>query len=456
MQRGRALLMAGAVLVAARLLPATADTTPTTPPDPCTPATAPATGAPANCEMPRPACTHTLTDTTGDAVTQYIAGEGDTNKQLFGNNTALDIRSVYLRLTPDYFQTFLAIDHIPGANTMAAQEGEYRYYVNFKLGGKMVTVIGWRLNPNAPDSLNPADNPSTYPQVQVGADQAAPSANDPGDPTVSQVILPGASPDPGWVIVSTPRAELEKSLGTPIASDAAFTNIVANTYVVSPNSTGPKQFYFTDGTTETGAAAQLGAFDDSCFGPPPTSLGALSIPATTYHHVAALSATLLDQDAKPIAGKAVTFTVADGKSTTLPATTDANGVARANYGPVAVPAGNYPVTVAFAGDTTTYKHSSATGTLKVVAAKSQFTALKVTKPTASTRLVATTLLDDLKKPIAGARVDWYVNGKKAASSTTDKTGKATFKAGKPGQTVQARYAGKAGMFLASASKSAKL
>jgi len=442
MQRGRALLMAGMVLAAARLLPATATTTP---PDPCTPATAPATGAPANCEMPRPTCTHTLTDIDGDAIPEYVVGERDTTKQVFGDNTALDIRSVYMRLTPDYFQTFIAIQHIPAFTGMGPQEGAYRYTVSFKVNGKTVTIIAEKQNPNTPESSVTPDNPGTYPQVQVGTGVAG---------TATQVFLPGAEPAPGWVIVSTQRDQVEKALGA-VASDAVFTDISVTTAVVT-GTTNANRIFPADSTTQTGDAAKLAAFDDSCFGAPPTTLKLGAIAATVYHHSVPLSATLLDENGKPVADKAVTFTVADGKSTTLPATTDASGVARTTYGPVTVLAGSYPVTVAFAGDTTTYKHSSATGTLKVLAAKSLFTALKVTRPTATTRVVTTTLLDDLKKPIAGARVDWYVNGKKVASATTDKTGKATFKAGKPGQTVQARYAGKARMFLASASNSAKL
>jgi hypothetical protein len=454
MQRVRALLVVGAVLAAARLLPATADTTPPPlPPDPCTASATPS----AACEMPRTTCNHAvMTDPSGDATPQYVTNEDTSKVPGMGENSALDIRDVFVRLTPDYLETFLAVDHIPAATGMSAWEGEYRYYVNFKIGPKAVTVVGAQLNPNAPDSASPTDRPGTFPQVQVGAAQAAPAANNAAVGSATQVLLPGTSPDPGWVIVSTSRAQLERALGAPVDPAAVFTDITANTYVVSPNSVGTKSFWTTDWTTQTGTAAQAGASDDWCFGPPPTAINSVSVPAAEYDHTAAMSAVLVDLNGTPIAGKTVTFTVQEGKPTPVSATTDANGVATASYGPIRVAAGSYPVTVAFAGDTTTYKHSSATGTLKVSAAKTLFTALKVTKPTAKTRVVTTTLLDDAKKPVAGARVDWYISGKKVASSTTDKTGKAVFKAGKPGQTVQARYAGKPGVFIATASKSARL
>lgn len=458
MQRGRALLVVGALLGAARLLPATADTAPALPPDPCTPATAPATGAPTGCEMPRPGCTPTITDINGDAKPAY-AGQTTTSTVPapgFGNNSSLDIRSIYLRLTPDYLESFLGIDQLAPATSMATQDGEYKYYVTFKIGAKTVTVIAAQLNPNAVDAANPTERPGTYPQVEVGAGaNDPPRSGDASDGAASQLMVTGTSPNPSWVIVSTPRAMLEKALGAPVTSDAMFTNVKAWTFVETPNSVGT-QISSVDSTAETGTAAQLGAFDDSCFGPPPTTINSVTVPSISYDHSAPLSAVLVDVDGKPIAGKTLSFTVQDGKSTTVNATTDANGLATAAYGPVHVAAGSYPVTVAFAGDTTTYKHSSATGTLKVTAAKTLFTALKVTKPSAKTRVVTTTLLDDAKKPVAGARVDWYANGKKVASSTTDKTGKAVFKTGKPGQTVQARYAGKPGMLLASASKSARL
>src|SRR4051794_25965241 len=100
MQRGRALFVTAAVLVAARLLPASGDATPAPPADPCGDSTKLAA-----CEMPHVVCPIAITDIQGDAAPKY-AGNTDTTKA-FPDNTALDILAVNLRVTPDYFQTFV-------------------------------------------------------------------------------------------------------------------------------------------------------------------------------------------------------------------------------------------------------------------------------------------------------------------------------------------------------------
>jgi len=438
MQRGRALLATAAVLVAVRLLPASGDTTPPAPPaDPCG-----STTTIASCELPHTTCPIAITDDPGDGIPHYVSNT-DTTKA-FPNNTSLDILAVDLRVTPDYFQTFLQIDHLNDASSMQSYEATYRYTVTFKVGTKTVTVINEMKNqtPPASSAYPPGDNAGVYPQVAVGSTAWTGTTG---------ALVSGASPAPSWVIVTTPRTKLETQLGVPIDSSTMFTDITAKTAIEFSNHETS-----ADSTIKTGTAAQAAALDDSCYGPPVTTIKALSIPAVTYHHSTVLSATLVDQDAKPLAGKPLTFTVNDGKPTTLTGTTDPNGIAKVTYGPTTVKAGNYPVTVSFAGEPNTLKKSSAPGTLKVSAQKTLFTPLKVTKPTATTRMVTTTLLDDLKKPVVGAKVDWYVNGKKTATATTDKTGKVVFRVGKPGQTVQARYAGLTGKLLAAASASAKL
>lgn len=438
MQRGRALLATAAVLVAARLLPASADTTPPAPAaDPCG-----STTTIASCELPHVVCPIAITDIKGDAAPQYVANT-DTSKA-FPNNTSLDIIAVDLRVTPDYFQTFLQIDQLNPPSSMQSYEATYRYVVTFKSGSKTVTVINEQKNltPPASAAYPPGDNAGVYPSVAVGSTSWT---------GTSGALVSGTAPAPSWIVVTTPRSKLETQLGIPLDSTSMFTDITAKTFIEFSN-----RETLVDNTIVTGDKAQAAAFDDSCYGPPPTTINALNVPAVAYHHSAVLSATLVDQDAKPLAGKPLTFTVNDGKPTTLTGTTDPNGTAKVTYGPTTVKAGSYPVTVSFAGEGATLKKSSATGTLKVSAQKTAFTALKVTKPTATTRVVTTTLLDDLKKAVAGAKVDWYVNGKKTASATTDKTGKVVFRAGKAGQTVQARYAGLTGKLLAAASKSAKL
>jgi len=439
MQRGRALLVGVAMAVVAGFIPASADTPTAPPPDPCGSAT-----TLSSCEMPRPVCTHAINDIAGDGAPAYISGENTSAETGTGN--ALDIRAVDLRVKQDYVEVYLGLTSIPNPSTMAAYESTYRYIVSFNDGTKVITFTAEAKNPNPPASLDYPSDSTKYPDADVaGASWTGTTA----------IFVAGAtSSDLAWLIMTTPRARLENALGKAVATNDVFTNIAAHTYVEHPQDSRLQTT--ADSTIQTGTQAQQIASDDWCFGPPPTVTQSLTVPAAVYHHSTPLSAVLLDQDGKPVANEPINFTVQDGKSTTVTGKTDANGLAKATYGPVNVAAGSYPVTATFPGDGTTYKTSSMTGTLKVSAQRTVFTALKVTKPSAKSRLVTTTLLDDLNKPIAGARVDWYVNGKKAASMTTDKSGRVTFRTGKPGQTVQARYAGKSGMLLPAVSKSAKL
>jgi hypothetical protein len=441
MQRGRALFFGAVVAVAAGFLPASADTTPTgPPPDPCG-----AASTLSSCEFPRPVCTHAINDIQGDAKPAYVSGE-DTSAQT-GTGDALDIRAVDLRVRPDYVEAFIGLTAAPDPTQMKVFESTYRYAVTFYDGTKEILLTGEVKNLNPPASLAYPSDSSRYPDGEVG-----PGSEWAG--TTQAIRAPSSSGGLGWLVISTPRAKLEHALGRAVDPTDVFSSISVKTFV--EHAQDSRLATSADSTSQTGPQAQLGAFDDSCFGPPHTTTKSLTVPAVAYHHASTLSAVLVDEDAKPLPGKPVTFTIADGKPTTLTATTDDNGLAQVSYGPVAVAAGTYVVTATFPGEGTTLRSSSATGTLKVSAQKTAFAALKVAKPSAKTRLVTATLLDDLNKPVTGARVDWYVNGKKAASATTDKAGRAVFKAGKPGQSVQARYAGQAGRLLPAASKAAKL
>jgi hypothetical protein len=449
MQRGRALLAGVAAAVVAGFVPASADTT--APSDPCTSAS-----TLSSCELPRPACTHAMTDSPGDGDAKYVGNGswGSLQPQVdavkstaFPNNTSLDLLGVYLRVTPDFVQTFFPVNHIVDPSAMGTDEATYRYTVTFKVGTKTVVMSGEQYNLSPTAVYEPGDSPTNglFPQVHVDGRQAYTGGT-------SQLIVRNASPNPSWVIISTQRSKLETALGAPLTADTLFTGISADTKDVFYNEETP-----ADSTTQTGAAAQHNALDDWCFGPPPTALNSLTVASpVVYHHSTPVSAVLVDQDGKPLAGKPVTFTIHDGKGIAVTGTTDADGRAQVLYGPVGAAAGTYAMTATFPGEGTTLKTSTATSTITVTAQKTAFAPLKIAKPSAKTRVVTATLLDDMSRGVAGARVDWYLNGKKAASTTTDKSGHAVFKAGKPGQTVQARFAGKAGMLLASVSKSAKL
>jgi hypothetical protein len=429
MRRGTALLMGVAVLAASRLVPASGDTPPAAP------------------ELPRDVCTHAVSDPAGDAKAVTSPNAMVDTTTVAPNVAGLDIQAVDLRVTDTALQVFLGVTHFTSPPTMAYDEASWRYTVTFKMGGKNFTFGAQQNNGNLPPQAQPQDSGLYLPNGYI-------FMNNNGDLAGATVqFIAGNAPPLSWVVYSAPRDKVEKNLGRAIVPGDLFTNVTAATQ----DWFSARQMPGGDSlsTSLTAAQDQLVAGDEWCFGPPPTAISDVTVPAAVYHHSTTLSAVLKDENAKALASKPVTFTIHDGKNTTLPGTTDANGLATATYGPIAVPAGNYPVTVTFPGEGTTLKTSTATGMLKVSAQKTAFTAPKVSKLSATTRAVTATLLDDLQKGVAGVKVDWYVNGKKTATTTTDKSGKTVFRAAKAGQKVQARFAGKAGYLLGASSAIAK-
>jgi hypothetical protein len=436
MRRVTALWVGAALMAAARLVPAGADTTPPPAPTP---------------DLPQFLCPHGITDIDKDAVPQYVppvslAGGTYDTSAVYGDNPALDIRAVNLRLTPTDLEVFMALQGDPTTTAFKSWEVAWRYEIQFTLGSKTFDYGFEKDATGTPgSSLTPASPAAWEPRAVV---TPAASGNGTVANTTAKFVSGGSGPT--WLVVTSPRDEVEKQSGPITNGVDVFKNIVGTTTTFTSSNEHPT----VDTTSATGTAAQYTAGDGWCFGQ--TTITSIAAPAAVYHHSTALSATLLDRDGNPVAGQKLTFTVKDGKSAALTGTTDESGVATVNYGPIAAPAGTYPVTVAFAGEGTSFEASTAVGKVTVTAQKSAFTALKVTKPSAIKRTVTTTLLDDLKKPIAGVHVDWYVNGKKVASVTTDKTGRAAFGGAKAGQKVQARFAGKSGYWLASVSATVKV
>ncbi len=401
---------------------------------------------PADPPTPRLGCTHAINDATDDAKPDFTSA-GPTPGTT--SNDGLDIEMVDVRLTDTQLQVFLAIKRIPLPSGMAADEGLYRYRINFAYGGKTFTYGIEQDNPTWPAATYPTDS-SDYPIMNMGVDPASDLKS-----ASTGVIRQGTAPDPSWIIFTSSRDKVEQILGAKIPDGAAFTNVAVTTQIY----TSPELHSTNDGLDNLTAAQDSfivgGDAGDYCFGPPPTSLGSVSVAPADVTDTSTMSAVLLDENNKPLAGKPLTFAVNDGTGRTVTATTDANGKATAVYGPIKSRAGTYPVTVSFPGETT-LKASTATGTLKVAAEASSFKPLKVTKPSSKTRTVTATLVDDSNHPIGGVTITWYVNGKKVANAKTASNGTAVLKSAKPGQTVQAKFAGVSGMFLAANSKAARV
>jgi len=421
MRRGTALLMGAVLMAAARLVPASGDTTPAPVP-----------------LLPKFLCTHGVVDPEADNAPQYVGGVDST--AAVPKRPALDIRGVYLRLTDSQLQVFMALAGDPSTAAMKDYESAWRYAVNFNIGTIQFNYGFERDNTADPGKdAKPSDAGQYKPKASMtGLIFIANSAAQ---------FVPGTGTAPSWMVITSPRSEVEKQMG-PIDGGTLVTNIagVTQDYVLTDGASA-------DITAASGKDAQYTIGDDTCFEPPPTSVTSLTAPAVVFNHSTKLSATLLDEAGKPLAGKPMTFTIQDGKPTKLSATTSADGVATATY-LASVKGGSLPVTATFPGDSA-LKTSSVSGTIKVSAEKTAFTTPVVTKPTATTRVVAVKLLGDNKAAIVGALVDWYVNNKKVASVKTDKTGKASFRP-KPGQTVQAKFAGKAGMLLPAVSRAVKV
>lgn len=423
------LWMVAILVVAPAALHASADTT--TGSDPLT---------------PRLGCSHAINDAPGDAKPDFT-GLGISP---LATNDSLDIEMVDVRLTSTQLQVFLAIKHIVSPSAMAQSEGLYRYRINFAYGGKTFTYGIEQKNQSWPDATDPSDS-ANYPIMNMGI---TPDLDLKASSTA--VIRQGTAPDPSWIIFTSPRDKVEAILGGKIPDGDSFTNVAVTTQIY----TSPEMHSTNDGldttlTPEQDSLVVGGDLGDYCFGPPPTSLGSVSVARAAVTDASTMSAVLLDQDGKALAGKPVTFSVNDGTGKKVTGTTDANGKATASYGPITAHAGTYTVTASFPGETA-LKASTATGSLTVSPEVSVFKPLTVAKPSAQARVVTATLVDNDNHAVAGVPITWWINGKRVATAKTARNGTVVLKSAKPGQTVQAKFAGVPGMFLAANSKAVKV
>lgn len=378
-------------------------------------------------ELPRVNCTKRWIDTEGDAYS--FGGALGTASQL--KSDGLDIQSLFLRTTADQVQAFLKIKNVPTQAEMNQYDLGYRYHVLFTFEGKAFKFSHMQLN------SSPASS-------QVVGTAKYPKAS-PAGPTVSGKI--DAATD--WVYMTVPRADIEKAVGgTAITDGAKLTAISAKTDWVLQDG---KEDYTADELKPAATATEWTIGDDYCFGPPPGTLSDVTATAAQFGDVSTLRAKLVDEAGAPVADAPVTFTVG---STTVSGTTDSAGLAQARY-TVAVPAGTHQVKVAFPGTATVGK-SAAVGTLVAKAEVTKFSALAVKKTSTTARTVTAVLKDDDGKAVAKQKVGIYVNSKLVTTLVTDSTGKVVYKSAKAGQSVQARFAGVSGKYVAAKSSTAKV
>jgi hypothetical protein len=386
-------------------------------------------------EPPRAACAKRLVDAPNDAPVNYNTA----GTPAVGTGTsvpALDITGVLLRVTADEVQAFVEVTDIPAPSAMGTTDTQYRWNLTFKSGSHTVTFGALMKNPAHASQLHPSDS-DLFPKASTG-------------PTGSDVLTGATAtidPDGNRVAFTAPRAKFEQNVGEALAEGAVFDHILATTQQATS-----AKLNAADTTAATPEQATWTVGDDYCFGPPPASLAGFAATRVQYGDTGSLRATLTGESGSPLAGRPVRFAVPGEPVVT--ATTGADGVANAAYVP-RVPAGRYAVTVTFDGDATDGK-ARLTGSVDVAAETTRFNALQVTKPSSTARNVTATLVDDDKHPVAGQKVDWYVGGKKVATTATDGAGRSVYKAAKKGQNVQARSAGTAGRYLAAASAPVKV
>ena len=371
---------------------------------------------PAKPEFPRAGCTKRFTDPQGDAY-----GPPQVQHQ---KAPGLDVVNGYLRVTPDALQVFVEVDDVNA--TMPTTDPGYRYLVSFKYGSTTFTFTELHTN-------------SSYAQANLFSGKVYPDLYPMTSPAPTGDV--DFTADLMWISVS--RAAFEAKSGMPLGEPGAKFENVKFWSEWALNNT---QVYKSDSIEPAAAAATwVVGDDDSCFGPPPAVLSDLTVKNVQYGDATTMSAKLVSETGEALADKPLQFRVGNDAPTT--ATTNAAGVATATFTSKQLASATpHVVTVSFAGDEATGK-TKLTGAITITQEKTAFAAAKVAKPSATARTVTATLLDDDKKPVAGVRVEFLVNGKRAATVTTNSKGQAVYKGAKAGQYVQTKLAAVPGKYL---------
>lgn len=400
----------------------------------------------APADLPRADCDRRLNDSSGDAIPYYPVNSTTNVTQPGSSSVAgLDVVSVTMRVTAERFEMYLALQEFP--KTFGATDGAYGYDVTFAKDTRNFRIQHMIGNPGARAELRPDAVTPGYPKATSGTGTSFTGTS--FTDVTSEFVQ-----DRGFIIVTVPRAQIEALLGGPLAEGTPFTALAAKTYLypMSPSSVAASTRFNADSATATDESATFTVGDEYCLGGPPTFLVEYTQDPVQYGDATALSVTLANEADEAVADREIEFSIPG--EPVRKATTDEGGVATVTFTPTRT-AGSYPVTMTWAGDEEAGK-SKLVASLVIAPEKTKFTALAVAKPSATTRTVTATLLDDDAHALAGQKVDWYVNGKKAATVATDGKGRSVFKAAKPGQSVQARLAAVTGKYAAATSNTAKV
>jgi hypothetical protein len=388
----------------------------------------------ASPQLPDPACDKRVVDGTGDGKVNWNVNPQSTDRidDPRGSVDALDITGVTIRLTATKVYAFMTLKDVPAA--VRETDTAYGYFMWFTRGTKIARFQHVLVN-----SAQSAIGPTNFPTASVGTSTNGGTGNMSG-------LGGGIDPGANVVYVYADRSALETQLGAPLVEGDQLTAVTGKTYLFIAHGTvsAGVQQRLADETTAKPEDAVYTVGQNPCFAP---SKVEVTSPTVQYGDPVTLTATLADAADSPLAERQVTFTIPGEAARTV--TTGDDGVATVAL-TTARAAGAYRYTVTYGGDD--YSGTgTGEGTLTVAPEGVRLSALKVTKPTATSRTVTTTLTDDDAQPLAKQAIVWYVAGKKVATVLTDVQGKSVFKGAKPGQKVQAKFAGVSGRYLAAAS-----
>ncbi|HEV2890437.1 MAG TPA: Ig-like domain-containing protein [Frankiaceae bacterium] len=365
------------------------------------PAAGRAADEPAAPPAPREGCT-TIADDKDDAG--YLGTPSDPD---------LDILRVVLSSPPGKLRAYITVAELDYPLLGAG----HQFQVQFKIGSKDVEFYAGESDAepvhDAASVLLPGLTGVRYDGVVIA------------DAKVEAIFDTKTS----TVILTTDRAPIEAAAKASLADGTVLQNANVKTLA---------NYVYTMMAADTATAKEPDARtytvgDNTCFAPPEGRL-ALTVPTSVVSgHTAVVGGTLTNAGGTAVAGKNVTVSVA-GK--TAQVTSGEDGKFSASFA-IASNAGSYPVTATWAGDDS-LSTATATGTLVVKVQPTTTTLAQTVSGTTVT--VRSTLLDDLRRPVAGQSVTWYVDGKAVGTYRTDSGGRTSLRTAK-GKTVKAVFNG---------------
>ncbi len=421
-------VVGGALVTASALLGVPPSVAETTPPEP-----------PAAPQLPLAVCAARVNDDPGDGVPDWSARPGSTAPVADprGSRDGLDITAVTFRLTATRVYAFMSLRDLP--DTMPQTDSAYGFYLWFSRGPKIARFDQVLVNPL---HTTVGQTPQGFPTASVGDTIA-------GGPNPLDGLGGGVDTAKDVAYVYADRASLEAQLGEPLRDGDELTAITGKTvlFVGAGTTAAGVTQRPADATTVPAAEAVQTVGDDHCF-----AAARFDAPAVSAQHgdQVTLRATLRDDAGTPLPGRRVTLSLPGDNARSL--TTAADGTVAVTL--TAGAAGTYLGALRYAGDDYSGRGFGVL-TLTVRPETVRFAPLKVARAGAA-RTVTATLTEDDPRAFARQPVDFYVNGRKAATVRTDAAGKAVFRGAKAGQQVQARYAGASGRYAAARSNTVRV